>query len=267
MYSPLAVLLLAAVAVLLFVAVAGGIRHRATTDYVLHPVTTDDSIPEARKAKKAAKAARKAAANAKRVARAKAKAKADTATQKKLILHAFSQLDALQIDKLIRISMFKDDIPRIALDIGGVIMSASNTTHEDTDASSGVTRECLDAVKAIVALFGAENVFIISKARKKMADASLAKLRARNFFEYTGILMVYVYFCEERIQKKPIAESLGITHFVDDRWSVLEHLDPDRTNRYLFPNPRDNSVPRGEVVCNVSGWPALLTALGISVQT
>ena len=255
MYSPLAVLLLAAV--------AGGIRLRATTDYVLHPVTTDDSIPEARKAKKAAKAARKAAANAKRVALAKANA----ATHKELMLDAFSQLDALQIDKLIRISMFKDDIPRIALDIGGVIMSASNTTHEDTDASSGVTRECLDAVKAIVALFGAENVFIISKARKKMADASLAKLRARNFFEYTGLLMENVYFCEERIQKKPFAESLGITHFVDDRWSVLEHLDPDRTIRYLFPNPRDNSVPRGEVVCNVSGWHALLTALGISVQT
>ena len=258
MYSPLEVLL--------FVAVASGIRLRATADYVLHPVTTDDSIPKARKAKKEEAKAKKAVANAKRVALAKAKADADAATHKELMLHAFSQLDALQIDKLIRISMSKDGIPRIALDIGGVIMSASNTTHEDTDASSGVTDECRDAVKAIVALFGAENVFIISKARKKMADASLAKLRARNFFEYTGLLMENVYFCKERIQKKPIAESLGITHFVDDRWSVLEHLDPDRMIRYLFPNPRDNSVPRAEVVCNVSGWPALLTALCISIQ-
>lgn len=263
MYSPLAVLLLAAV--------AGGIRLRATTDYVLPSVTATASIPEVRKAKKAAKkeakAARKAAANAKRVALAKAKADADAATHKELMLDAFSQLDALQIDKLIRISMFKDDIPRIALDIGGVIMSASNTTHEDTDASSGVTDECLDAVKAIVALFGAENVFIISKARTKMADASLAKLHDRNFFKYAGLLIENVYFCKERIQKKPITESLGITHFVDDRWSVLEHLDPDRTFRYLFPNPRDNSVPRGtKNVHMVDGWSALLAALGISIQ-
>ena len=262
MKSPLLTLLLLVVS-------AGGIRYRAITDtyYLPPPGTAYDSSRKVRKAKKEAKAARKAAANAKRVALAKAKADADAATHKELMLDAFSELTPRQIDKLIRISMFKDDIPRIALDIGGVIMSASNTTHEDTDASSGVTDECLDAVKAIVALFGAENVFIISKARTKMADASLAKLHDRNFFKYAGLLIENVYFCKERIQKKPIAESLGITHFVDDRWSVLEHLDPDRTFRYLFPNPRDNSVPRGtKNVHMVDGWSALLAALGISIQ-
>jgi len=217
-----------------------------------------------KKRKKAEKAARKE----------KAAAKANTTVvtydknkAQEMMLHSFSQLDALQIVKLIRFSMSKNGIPRIALDIGGVIMNASNTSREDTDASSGVTDMCLNAVKKIVELFGSDNVFIISKARKKMADASLTMLYSRNFFEYTGLLEENVYFCKERIQKKPIAESLGITHFVDDRWSVLEHLDPDRTIRYLFPNPRDNSVPRGEVVCNVSGWSALLAELDIPIQT
>lgn len=54
------------------------------------------------------------------------------------------------------------------------------------------------------------------------------------FFERTGIPPDNLRFCIERSQKAGHCASLGITHFIDDRADVLDHLEGVVLHRYLF---------------------------------
>jgi hypothetical protein len=61
-----------------------------------------------------------------------------------------------------------------------------------------------------------------------------------------------VRFCRERPDKAVIAAELGLTHFVDDRVDVLEHMVGVVTHRYLFgPQPRP---PLDDIVLSPT-WP------------
>ena len=67
-------------------------------------------------------------------------------------------------------------------------------------------------------------------------------------------------FCLERAQKAEICRDLGLTHFIDDRADVLEHLEPVVPHRYLFgPQPPEFTVPEG--VVPVVSWPRAVQAL------
>src|SRR6185369_12095724 len=57
------------------------------------------------------------------------------------------------------------------------------------------------------------------------------------FFDRTGIPPGHVHFVRERLDKAPVCQRLGVTHFVDDRLDVLAHLETVE-HRYLFTGGR-----------------------------
>ena len=139
--------------------------------------------------------------------------------------------------------------------------------EEDTVISDqdDISVECFEAVGKLVKHFGPQHTFIVSKASANMVRRTRLWLKEQKFYEKTGLLPDNVYFCTERPQKAEIVDVLGISHFIDDRWSVLEHMTKC-TARYLFPNHRDNSVPKALLgkesnVFKVSGWADVLANL------
>lgn len=122
---------------------------------------------------------------------------------------------------------------RLGIDFGNVIVSA----HEDgvffKRSASGdledVAEPCpgaRDGVRALVRLFKREHVFIVSRARSRVARATLDWLQQSSFAKDTGLLVDegHVFFVHGRVDKRYIVEQLGITHFIDDRISVLRSL-------------------------------------------
>ena len=139
--------------------------------------------------------------------------------------------------------------------------------EEDTVISDqdDISVECFEAIGKLVEHFGPQHTFIVSKASANMVRRTRLWLKKQLFYEKTGLLPDNVYFCTERPQKAEIVDALGISHFIDDRWSVLEHLT-ECTARYLFPNHRDHSVPKVLLrkesnVFKVSGWADVLANL------
>lgn len=139
--------------------------------------------------------------------------------------------------------------------------------EEDTVISDqdDISVECFEAVGKLVKHFGPQHTFIVSKASANMVRRTRLWLKKQLFYEKTGVLPDNVYFCTERPQKAEIVDVLGISHFIDDRWSVLKNMT-ECTARYLFPNHRDHSVPKPLLrkesnVFKVSGWADVLANL------
>ncbi|KAJ8604284.1 hypothetical protein CTAYLR_002495 [Chrysophaeum taylorii] len=151
---------------------------------------------------------------------------------------------------------------RLAIDCGGVLSEFDTDAGDLVDRISkgAPTMECVKAVSTLVKLFGSENVFVLSKCRKKLRHATAAFLSNRladgseNFYAATGLLPRNVVFCARRsggssagLRFKPIdevvddcpfvpgprvavpddvgkgcvAKVLGLTHLVDDRVDCL----------------------------------------------
>jgi hypothetical protein len=104
-------------------------------------------------------------------------------------------------------------------------------------------------------------VHLISKAGPKISERTRAWLEHTGFAEATGIPAEAVHFVRNREDKEPVCRRLGVTHFVDDRLSVLTHLTSVRY-RYLFTGglgshsaPAPGQVPAWARV--VGSWPEL----------
>jgi hypothetical protein len=80
------------------------------------------------------------------------------------------------------------------------------------------------AVKSLVDILDENNVFIVSRCSIQAQDRARDWLDVWEFHDITGVPRDNVRFCLERPQKKLIAKELQLTHFIDDRWSVLIHL-------------------------------------------
>lgn len=127
---------------------------------------------------------------------------------------------------------------RVGIDIGGVIMDKAN---DKTDTSffegnyleSRATAGCFAAIRSIVNAVGPENVFVISKCGQKTQDRSMEWFKYHDFYGLTGVLEENIHFCRKREEKAPIAEKLGLTHFIDDRLEVLSYLKSVKY-KYLF---------------------------------
>lgn len=127
---------------------------------------------------------------------------------------------------------------RIGIDIGGVIIG------QDTDEpdlffskkflSAKPTPHCFETIKTIIDTFSNENVFIISKCGTDVQKKSIAWLEDKLFFTQTGFKRENIHFCLERQDKAIIAASLNLTHFIDDRYTVLMHMESLTTIEKLF---------------------------------
>lgn len=85
-----------------------------------------------------------------------------------------------------------------------------------------------------------DNVYIISKVNEEQKLRSLVWLRDWDFHRNTRIPKENLFYCAERQDKGVIADTLSLTHFIDDRAEVLAFMAPD-IEKFLF-NPRPNDV-------------------------
>jgi hypothetical protein len=181
--------------------------------------------------------------------------------------------------------------PRIGIDLGGVLNQHNNDIVGDTSdwhlKKSSVAPGAMAAVKKLVTHFGPENVFIVSKLSQKMERLSETWLhQTMDICSRTGLLKENILFCRDCTGKKgkgPVAESLHLSHFVDDKdenlWSVFK--DPAGNSRHaikqhngkLFhfarsglgvsPPREDKWRQRPPCVVPVANWQQLRKGLGI----
>lgn len=116
---------------------------------------------------------------------------------------------------------------RIAFDLGGVILlreALQNHLIQESDIS----------VKLAVQKFGADNVFIISKAKDKYQQRNLDLLHSVNFFQNTGLRAENIYFVDEYEDKAVKMKALGITYILDDAIKIAKDCAAKGLKPILF---------------------------------
>lgn len=152
---------------------------------------------------------------------------------------------------------------KLGLDIGGVLIPRSRSASaSDTSFMGSGLRDVLltppypgmfEVVPLLVTRFDGQ-VWLVSKAHRRMQDKTRRWLDHHRFFERTQIPADHIRFCLERPQKADLCREIGITHFLDDRLDVLQHLKDVVPNRYLF--APEERVKRDASIVAISNWPA-----------
>ena len=109
-------------------------------------------------------------------------------------------------------------------------------------------------------MFGADNIFVVSKAGYKISQRSNEWMQHNKFFDKTGINPSNVHFCKERPQKGSICSKLSITHFIDDRMDVLNCMPNSVKFRFLFKSSNKNYQKNKSVIV-VENWSQMLNIL------
>jgi hypothetical protein len=132
---------------------------------------------------------------------------------------------------------------KLGIDIGRVLIAPDSPDGKaDTSFIGGSLADAIatppyegmfDVVPGLVDLFGGQ-VWLVSKAGPRVQEKTRHWLSHHAFFERTGIPPQNLRFCLERSQKALHCGELGITHFVDDRPDVLQHLEHVVLHRFLF---------------------------------
>ncbi|OGL62540.1 hypothetical protein A3C09_00130 [Candidatus Uhrbacteria bacterium RIFCSPHIGHO2_02_FULL_47_44] len=142
------------------------------------------------------------------------------------------------------------DIPhRLGIDIGKVIVDGARNDGTDTAFFSDnflrttALPGAFEVIHKLVAQFGPENVFLVSKCGPRVQEKSLTWLAHHNFWKQTGMNPRAYRFCLRRPEKAAICKTLGITHFIDDRAEILVSMQGIVTHRYMF-NPTDRELQR-----------------------
>lgn len=126
----------------------------------------------------------------------------------------------------------------LRVDSGGVIVTRGEGL-EDTSIFGSRPMDTpplpavIDAISVLAGARFAGRVHSVSKAGPRIAESSLQWLHQSGFLTRTGLTECEVHFVRERSEKVEVCARLGITHFVDDRLSVLNEV-PDVPFRYLF---------------------------------
>jgi hypothetical protein len=159
---------------------------------------------------------------------------------------------------------------RIGIDVGRVII-AGDTDKEDNlffspkFLQATQVKNAFKCIKKIVEKVHAENVFLVSKCGRQTEQRTLKWLEYNEFYRETGIKNENIHFCRERKEKKEICSLFGISVFIDDRFSVLEHLE-ELDSLYLF-NPIEeekinyNLQADKQKITIVYSWKEVVTSL------
>jgi hypothetical protein len=157
---------------------------------------------------------------------------------------------------------------KLGIDVGRVLISPGDESSPDTSFIGGSLDDALrtppypgmfETLPAIVDHFGAQ-VWIVSKCGARVRARTLEWFAHHRFFEQTGIDAARVHFCRERPQKAGICADIGITHFVDDRFDVLEPMRGIVSSRYLF-GPQRVRPPAEPGLHPVPDWESVGRAL------
>ncbi len=151
---------------------------------------------------------------------------------------------------------------KIGIDIGRVIISGDTDVPDQFFGAEYLNvppvAGSFEAIREIIEDYGPENVHLVSKCGERVQMRSLRWLNHLNFFGKTGCLPNHVWFCKERKDKKKICDRLRINIFIDDRFTVLNHL-LHLDKLFLFkPNQKElqkfNNFQRKNNVIVVESW-------------
>ncbi len=161
--------------------------------------------------------------------------------------------------------------PRLGIDIGRVIINGDGGGG-DTSFLAGTDEDALATpampgafatIAALTAMFE-RRVWLVSKCGPKIQARTRRWLRHHDFWRRTGIFETNLRFCLERREKARHCKQNRITHFIDDRTDVHEHLAGVVEHRYLFgPQSAGTRVPPGLVL--VRTWADVARELGLLV--
>ncbi len=157
---------------------------------------------------------------------------------------------------------------RLGVDIGGVLIDRVN---DDTDTSffgdnylrTTAVPGAFDALKRLANCRFEDRIHLVSKCGPRVEQKSRDWLDHHDFFRKTGIDPANLHFCRKRQDKAPICDSLGLTHFIDDRLEVLSYLKTV-PNLYLFhptPGEVEKHARHLHRVHRVETWDDVLAAL------
>ncbi len=141
---------------------------------------------------------------------------------------------------------------RIAVDMGGVL---------SMKYSSGIVRGAMEGVRALLEVFGPENVFIVSKVNTERGVDFCQRFLAREGFYSAGVLVKNLWntFPQDGWNAKGrVCKELGIQYMIDDTAEHLEALSSfdvtplGRPNMVLFPTngrefPEEKRAPPGAI--------------------
>lgn len=160
---------------------------------------------------------------------------------------------------------------KIGIDIGGVIIDRQRNDNSDTSlfGPNYLNALAVPNVMEVIAIINdrifPHQTYIISKCGANIERKSREWLMHNKFYEKTGMTEDKVHFCRERCDKAPIAQKLGLTHFIDDKLEVLGYMRDIVPNRILF-NPSLHEMQRAGPLCGaifpVFTWPEVLVLLG-----
>jgi len=133
--------------------------------------------------------------------------------------------------------------PGLGIDIGRVLMCpTTDDGRPDTSFLSASDSAALatpaaphafEVIAELVPLFR-NRVWLVSKAGPRIEGMTRRWLAHHRFFERCALPASHVRFCRRREDKRVHAVELGITHFIDDRRDVLQHLVGVVPALYLF---------------------------------
>lgn len=136
---------------------------------------------------------------------------------------------------------------KIGIDFGGVIVQASE--GEDFNPGLGVNIAVPGSIESIAELCLEHEVYIISKASRRVQGFTRQWLSTVHFYRATSFLPSHLIFCEKRSEKARICQSLGIDWFVDDNQEIIASLSGIVPNTILF----NGSVSWSSLVGDILG--------------
>lgn len=149
---------------------------------------------------------------------------------------------------------------RIGIDIGGVIIDrVANGQLDTTFKISNYTKTppidgAFLSIKQLVTAAGARNIFLVSVVDQENQIKTDQWLHGNRFYEVTGMTPSNLKNCRQRQEKAIIAKELQLTHFIDDRPDVLEHMIGIVPNLYLFQTDTNTQISNNDSLTTVHGW-------------
>jgi hypothetical protein len=135
---------------------------------------------------------------------------------------------------------------KIGIDIGRVIIAGDTDTanlfFSQKYLEAPAVEGAISAIQKLAEVYAPQNIYLVSKCGETTEKRSLAWLEAQGFYAQTGLDAENVKFCRERPQKRLICEEYEIKTFIDDRFTVLQHLD-NLQKLFLF-NPIETELAK-----------------------
>ncbi len=168
-----------------------------------------------------------------------------------------------KLARFVQVNVAQRPRPALGIDIGRVLMCpAADDGRPDTSFLTGNEADALatpaspgmwEVVPDLWRRFDGQ-VWLVSKCGKRIEALTRLWLEHHQFSHRTGIQPDHWRFVRRRPEKADVAFALSLTHFIDDRLDILEHLRVTVPNLGLF-GVQNQPIP--EWVTHIPNWDAL----------